>query len=53
MKAITKTKKTFDTIEMMRSIRTKIDNELVNMTIEQQLDYYKRKSEEFRKKTSL
>lgn len=44
-------KKDFDTVEMMRSIRNKIDNDISKLSVEQQLLYYKTKSNEFRKKS--
>lgn len=46
-------KKDFDSVEMMRAIRNKIDNDISKLTIEEQLLYYKTKSNEFRKKAGI
>lgn len=42
-------KKKFDAVEMMRSIREKISRQTANLTIAEELEFYRNKASEFRK----
>ena len=42
-------KKTFDCVEMKRQAALRIHEQLKGMTVEQQIDYWKQRSEEFRR----
>jgi len=44
---VTKIKKKFDAVKMMRDIRNKIDEKLKSMTTEQRREYYKQQKKEF------
>ena len=48
MKNTTKTKKEFDAVDMMRSIREKISKEIIGMTFEQEKEYLKKRTEKYR-----
>ena len=48
MKTTTKTKKAFDAVDMMRSIREKISKEIQGMTFEQEKEYLKKRTEKYR-----
>lgn len=41
--------KTFDAVKLMRALREKIDKEIVNMTPEQIIAYFRKESEKFEK----
>ena len=43
------TEKKFDAVKFMREQRERASQKIKGMTIEQELEYFKRKSEEFRK----
>lgn len=51
MKTNIKTEKEFDAVKMMREIRNRIDKETEGMSFEQLKQYYKKSSEENRKRT--
>jgi len=44
MKNTIKTKKSFDAVDMMRSIREKIGKEIQGMTFEQEKEYLKKRT---------
>ena len=48
MKNVTKTKKDFDAVDLMRSIREKISKEIQGMTFEQEKEYLKKRVEKYR-----
>jgi hypothetical protein len=48
MKNNIKTKKEFDTVDAMRSIREKISKEIQGMTFEQEKEYLKKRTEKYR-----
>lgn len=48
MKNTTKTKKEFDAVDMMRSIREQISKEIQGMTFEQEKEYLKKRTEKYR-----
>lgn len=48
MKNTIKTKKEFDAVDMMRSIREKICKEIQGMTFEQEKEYLKKRTEKYR-----
>ena len=50
MKTRVKTEKEFDAVKYMRQERDRISKEIKDMTPEQQIEYFRKKSEEFRKK---
>ncbi len=50
MKTNVKTEKEFDAVKYMRQERDRISKEIKDMTPEQQLAYFRKKSEEFRGK---
>ncbi len=43
------TKKEFDAVDMMRSIREKVSKEIQGMTFEQEKEYLRKRTEEFKK----
>jgi hypothetical protein len=45
-----KTTKDFDCVKMMRDIRDKVNNEIVNMDSAQIVEYFRQKSEEYEHK---
>ena len=45
-----KTNKDFDCVKMMRDIRDKIDAELVGMSKQQVLEYFRKKSADYEQK---
>ena len=49
MKAMIKSKKTFDAVAAMRSIREKVSREIQGMTFEEEKAYLKKRSDQFRK----
>jgi hypothetical protein len=49
MKTETKAEKKFDTVKFMRQQRDRVSQIIKGMTSEQELEYFKKKSEEFRK----
>jgi hypothetical protein len=49
MKTKIKTEKDFDTVKYMRQERERISKEIKGMTAEQEIEYFRKKSEEFRK----
>lgn len=49
MKTKTKSEKKFDAVEFMRQQRDRVSKTIKGMTPEQELEYFKKKSEEFRK----
>jgi hypothetical protein len=49
MKTEIKIKKKFDAVEFMRQQRDRISQKIKGMTPEQEIAYFKKKSEEFRK----
>jgi hypothetical protein len=53
MKTNLKTEKEFDAVEYMRQERDLISKEIKDMSPERQLEYFRKKSEEFRKKGRL
>ncbi len=50
MKAEIKAKKTFDAVAFMRKRREEISKEIEGMTPKQEIEYFKKKAAEFRKK---
>lgn len=48
MKNTTKTKKSFDAVDMMRSIRETISKEIQGMTFEQEKEHLKKRTEKYR-----
>ncbi len=48
MKTEIKTKKKFDAVEFMRQQRDRVSQIIKGMTPEQEIEYFKKKSEEFR-----
>lgn len=50
MKTETKSKKGFDAVKYTRQERNRISKEIKGLTPEQEIEYFKKKSEEFRKK---
>jgi hypothetical protein len=46
----TKIKKGFDAVKYMREERERISKEIKGMTPEQEIEYFRKKSNEFRKK---
>ena len=48
MRNVTKTKKDFDTVDLMRSIREKISKEIQGMTFEQEKEYLKKRVEKYK-----
>ncbi len=51
MKTNIKSEKEFDAVKYMRQERDRISKEIKDMTTAQRLEYFRKKSEEFRKKT--
>lgn len=49
MKTDTKLEKKFDAVKFMRQQRDRVSQVIKEMTPEQELEYFKKKSEEFRK----
>lgn len=49
MKTTIKTEKKFDSVKFMREQRERVSEKIKNMTPEQEIEYFKRKSEEFKK----
>ena len=49
MKTRIETKKDFDAVELMRSIRTKISKDIEEMTFEQEKEYFKKGAERAKK----
>jgi len=49
MKTKIETKKDFDSVKYMRQEREKISKKIKGMTPKQEMEYFKKKSEEFRK----
>ena len=50
MKTNVKTEKEFDAVNYMRQERDRISREIKGMTPEQQIEYFRKKAEEFQKK---
>ena len=50
MKAEGKTEKKFETVKFMRQERDRVSQTIKGMTPEQELEYFRKKSEEFRKR---
>ena len=50
MKTNVKTEKKFDAVKYMRQERDRISAEIKDLTPEQRIEYFRKKSEEFRKK---
>ncbi len=50
MKTNVKTEKEFDAVKYMRQERDRISKEIKDLTTEQRIEYFRKKSEEFRKK---
>ncbi|MEO5601809.1 MAG: hypothetical protein ABIR06_12865 [Cyclobacteriaceae bacterium] len=50
MKTNVKIEKEFDAVKYMRQERDRISREIKDLTPEQQLEYFRKKSEEFRSK---
>jgi hypothetical protein len=50
MKTNVKTTKEFDAVKYMRQERDRISREIQDLTPEQRIEYFRKKSEEFRKK---
>jgi hypothetical protein len=50
MKTNRNTEKKFDAVKYMRQERDKISRDIKDMTTAQRLEYFRKKSEEFRKK---
>ena len=50
MKTKVKTEKAFDSVKYMRQQRDRISKEIAGMTHEQELEYFRKGAEEFRKK---
>jgi hypothetical protein len=50
MKTETRTKKTFDSVGFMRQRRQQISKEIEGMTPKEEIEYFKRKADEFKKK---
>jgi len=48
-----KTTKDFDCVKMMRDIRDKVNNEIINMDSAQIVEYFKKKSLEYKLKYGL
>lgn len=48
-----KTTKDFDCVKMMRDIRDKVNNEIINMDPAQIVEYFKKKSVEYEHKYGL
>ncbi len=48
MKNTIKTKKSFDAVDMMRSIREKISKEIQGMLFKQEQEYLKKRTEKYR-----
>lgn len=51
MKTKVQTEKEFDAVEYMRRERDRISKEIRDLTPEQRLEYFRKKSEEFREKS--
>jgi hypothetical protein len=51
MKTKVQTEKDFDAVKYMRQERDRISKEIKDLTPEQRLEYFRKKSEEFRKKS--
>jgi hypothetical protein len=49
MKTKVKTEKKFDAVKFMREQRDRVSEAIKGMTPEQELEYFRKKSEEFRK----
>lgn len=49
MKTEIKTEKKFDAVKYMRQERERISKEIKGMTPEQEIEYFRKKSEEFKK----
>ncbi len=49
MKTEEKIEKKFDAVKFMRQQRDRVTQTIKGMTVEQELDYFRKKSEEFRK----
>lgn len=52
MKTKEKTNKTFDAVAFMRKRREEISEEIKGMTPEQEIEYFRKKAQEFKKKKS-
>lgn len=50
MKTNVKTEKEFDAVKYMRQERDRISREIKDLTPDQRIEYFRKKSEEFRKK---
>jgi hypothetical protein len=50
MKANVKTEKSFDAVKFMRQERDRVSREIEDLNAAERLEYFKRKSEEFRKR---
>lgn len=50
MKTNVKTEKEFDAVKYMRQERDRVSREIDDLNLDQRLEYFKRKSEEFRKR---
>lgn len=50
MKTKVKKKKKFDAVKFMRQQRDRVTQIITGMTAEQELEYFRKKSEEFRKR---
>ena len=50
MKTNIKIEKEFDAVKYMRQERDRISREIMDLTPEQRIEYFRKKSEEFRKK---
>lgn len=46
-----RTKKDVDAVKLMRDIRNKVDKDIADMTFEEELEYFKKGAETFRKTT--
>ena len=49
MKTELKTEKKFDAVKFMRQQSDRVSKTIKGMTVEQELEYFRKKSEEFRK----
>ena len=50
MKTNVKTEKEFDAVKYMRQERDRVSREINDLTADQRLEYFRKKSEEFRKR---
>lgn len=48
MKATVKTEKDFDAVKYMRQERDRVSREIADLSTDQRLEYFRKKSEEFR-----